>query len=112
MLLSSFPDDAREHLYRNHQTPIHCPRCWTEMKTEAALGEHARSITRCDILPQPLRWIPREVYEKLKDRKRAFAGQTDIDTWRYIFGLIFPDYPTIPSPCKSSPKIAIHPGLL
>ena len=72
------------------------------MKTEAALGEHARASSQCNILPQPLRWIPREVYTKLKDRKKAFAGQTDEDTWRYIFGLIFPDSAMVPSPCKST----------
>lgn len=99
-MLVSLTNKDREHLYRSHLTPIHCPRCWTVMKTEAALGEQARANVQCDILPQPLRWIPREIHQKLKDRKKAFAGQTDEDTWRYIFGLIFPDSAMIPSPCE------------
>ena len=82
------------------------------MKTEAALGEHARASSQCSILPQPFRWIPREVHEKLKNRKKAFAGQTDEDTWRYIFGLIFPDSATIPSPRKSTSVPIIHPRQL
>src|SRR4051794_33183238 len=72
------------------------------MKTEAELGEHARADVQCQTLPQPLKWIPREVVTKLKDRKKAFAGQTDEDMWRYIYGLLFPDSVHIPSPCKSN----------
>jgi hypothetical protein len=70
------------------------------MKTEAELGEHTQANSQCQILPQPLRWIPREVVTKLKNRKKAFAGQTDEETWRYIYGLLFPDSVHIPSPCK------------
>ena len=78
------------------------------MKTEAELREHARAESQCDILPQSLRWIPREVYQKLKDRKKSFAGQTDEDTWQYIFGLIFPDCAIVPSPCKSRVMSITH----
>jgi hypothetical protein len=80
------------------------------MKTEAELGEHARADLQCRILPQPLRWIPREVVTKLKDRKKAFSGQTDEDTWRYIYGLLFPDSVHIPSPCKSNSSKYLSPS--
>ena len=78
------------------------------METEAALGEHARAMNQCDVLPPPLRWIPREVCEKLKNRKKAFVGQTEEDTWRYIFGLLFPDCSNVPSPCKFFFSRSLH----
>lgn len=59
------------------------------MKTEAALGEHVRASSQCVILPPPLRWIPREVLDKLKNRKKAFAGQTDEDTWSMLLSCWF-----------------------
>ena len=60
------------------------------MKTEAALAEHVRASSQCVILPPtPLRWIPREVLDKLKDRKKAFTGQTDEDTWSMLLSCWF-----------------------
>ena len=76
------------------------------MQTEAALTEHTRTDPLCDVLPQSLRWMPREVAQRLKNRKKPFAGQADEDMWRYIFGLLFPDSVDVPSPCK--PSLTLH----
>ena len=72
------------------------------MQTEAALAEHARSRDQCEVRPHSwrLRSIPRDVIDKLKERKKPFRGQSDEDTWRYIYGLLFPDSAPIANPCK------------
>jgi hypothetical protein len=61
---------------------------------------HTVLTTPCGILPRTLKSIPRDMLQRLKDRKKPNSGQFDEDTWRYIFGLLSPEISHIPSPCK------------
>ena len=84
------------------------------MKTEAALGEHARARDQCDLLPPPLRWIPQKVYEKFKNRKKAFAGQTEED---YMKIYLRPTISRMPQYSESLqvlllPKLLFKPSVL
>src|SRR2546423_2138876 len=90
----------REHLYRVHSTPIQCARCWLTMKPEKDLEEHIRAQSPCLVRPQIVKWVPREKVGILKDRKKVFAGQTEEERWKCIYGILFPDDPILPRPCE------------
>jgi hypothetical protein len=91
----------REHLYRVHNTPIECSRCWLNLKTEKDLADHVRKQTPCEVRPQLVEWIPREKIKVLKDRKKALLGQSERERWEYVYRILFPEEPSLPSPCKS-----------
>lgn len=91
----------REHLYRVHLTPIQCKRCWLTMKTEKELEEHVRAQEPCLMQPQLVQWVPRDKVEALKDRKKACQSQNEEERWNYVYGLLFPEDLSLPSPCES-----------
>lgn len=83
-----------------HAAPIECSRCWLSLKTEKDLADHVRRETPCEVQPQLVEWIPREKIKVLKDRKKAPLGQSKRERWEYVYKVLFPEEPNLPSPCK------------
>jgi hypothetical protein len=50
--------------------------------------------------PQLVEWISREKIKVLKDRKKALLGQSERERWEYVYKVLFPEEPNLPSPCK------------
>ena len=71
------------------------------MKTEKELEEHVRAQEPCLMQPQLVQWVPRDKVEALKDRKKACQSQNEEERWNYVYGLLFPEDLSLPSPCES-----------
>jgi hypothetical protein len=46
--------------------------------------------------------ISRRTMEKLKSKRRSGEEQTEIDRWREVYKLLFPERIIIPTPCETS----------
>lgn len=77
------------------------------MKTEKELETHARAQEPCVVQSQLIQWVPRDIVEVLKDRKKGRSSQTEEERWKYIYGLLFPEDLSLPSPCESL-KPSLH----
>ena len=71
------------------------------MKTEKELEKHVRSQVPCLVQPQLVQWVPRDVMEILKDRKKALRGGTEEERWKQVYATLFPEDVNIPSARKS-----------
>jgi hypothetical protein len=91
---------SREHLYRRHQPPIQCPRCWTDMQDNQELENHLRLTSQCELRSRPsfLGICPRKL-ELLKTKKRQSSDPSEEGKWRAVFRILFPGA-DIPCPCK------------
>jgi hypothetical protein len=92
----------REHLYRCHQRPVHCKRCWKIFKIQEQLDSHL-TVLDADICGLQAGCSPEgitpEHERRLRSRKKTSPDQTDEDRWKDIYRLLFPNE-EIPSPCK------------
>jgi hypothetical protein len=70
------------------------------MRTEKELEKHVRGQEHCLVQPQLVHWVPRAKVEVLKNRKKACQGQSEEERWKYVYGILFPEDPSLPSPCK------------
>ncbi|KAF7519581.1 hypothetical protein G7054_g13038 [Neopestalotiopsis clavispora] len=97
-----WPNSARvkEHLYRHHLQPIHCPRCHIKFGSEDALDTHIREQKELCVLSD--RAPPGGLNKKQKNELRSRTGlskMTECDKWRKIYRILFPDtQDQIPSP--------------
>jgi hypothetical protein len=92
----------REHLYRCHQQPIHCKRCWQEFSNQEQLNSHltVAALDICELKPgHPPEGITLEVEKRLRSRKKAYPDQSEEDRWKDIYRLLFPNE-DVPLPCK------------
>ncbi|KAF4454524.1 hypothetical protein FALBO_15812 [Fusarium albosuccineum] len=89
----------KEHIYRNHELPIHCDRCFHNFKVEEELAHHLRQDERCALAPRPTEMIGinAAVRKKLKSRK-GIQNATEEKKWEHVFKILFPDATTIPDP--------------
>ncbi|KAJ3544755.1 hypothetical protein NM208_g2893 [Fusarium decemcellulare] len=89
----------KEHIYRNHELPIHCDRCFNNFKTEEELAQHLRQDERCTLAPRPTEMIGinAAVRKKLKSRK-GIQNATEEKKWEHVFKILFPDARIIPDP--------------
>lgn len=94
---------AREHLYRSHEQPIYCPRCYMVFESDNDLSIHLRSNPCRMSTPQPIEGIDRETLFNL--RRRSAPLRLEEDKWRDAYQLLFPNTAEadIPSPCKYTP---------
>jgi hypothetical protein len=94
---------SRDHLYRKHTIPIHCPRCYTVFAKSQELTAHNREAVPCSIKPQPddFEGLTEEQNKQLHSRK-GLKGKSEVQKWRGIYHILFPLVPTdeIPDPCK------------
>src|ERR1700712_5790068 len=95
---------CREHLYRKHQIPLHCERCWQIFDNQQSLKAHITvdAIEICHVQPgHPPDGLTPEIERKFRSRKKAHRDQTDDDRWRDMYRLLFPDE-NVPSPCQAT----------
>jgi len=92
----------REHLFRRHTQPIHCPKCFLQFKENSALAAHLREETCSVLAGEPPEGITAEQQERLRSRRRD--GRSDEEKWRDMYCIIFPGTAEqdIPSPCAIS----------
>ncbi|KAF2466340.1 uncharacterized protein BDR25DRAFT_317733 [Lindgomyces ingoldianus] len=91
----------KEHIYRRHAMPIHCPRCYCTFKTESDLRGHQRALEGCTVQEaKGYDGYDKEQEKKLKSKKRCISGKTEEDKWNDIYMILFPEaHPSaIPSP--------------
>lgn len=95
----------KEHLYRSHAQPIHCPRCNLNLASQQDLIEHLSSKDRCEesggVSNQKgnsIEGFDEEQEKKL--RRRSQSGQTENEKWIEVYKILFPkdDHSKIPSP--------------
>ncbi|EAQ87107.1 hypothetical protein CHGG_03726 [Chaetomium globosum CBS 148.51] len=97
---------VKTHLYRRHALPIQCPRCWETFKTDGQLQLHLQQDPPCSV--QRNRTIQegftKDQEKRLRSRKKTHADMTDVDKWREIYMILFPDdeQGAIPSPYYES----------
>ncbi|KAK9780029.1 putative C2H2-type domain-containing protein [Seiridium cardinale] len=81
---------VKEHVYRQHSLPIHCPRCCTIFKTESELTTHQRLSQSCEVrivvLPDGYN---KEQEKALRKRKKTSASDEEI--WKEMYMILFPD---------------------
>ncbi|KAI5463592.1 hypothetical protein BGZ63DRAFT_402886 [Mariannaea sp. PMI_226] len=81
---------VKQHLIRNHQQPIHCPRCMKEFSDDEDSYDHIRAST-CQ--ERPLSERPEGMTTtQLKQLRETRANQkhTTSEQWYEIFALLFP----------------------
>ncbi|KAK3293800.1 uncharacterized protein B0H64DRAFT_173147 [Chaetomium fimeti] len=93
---------VKTHLYRRHPLPIQCPRCWETFKAEAQLQLHLQQDPPCSVQRNRTlqEGFTKDQEKKLRSRKKGHADMTDVDKWREIYMILFPDdeQSAIPSP--------------
>ncbi|KAK7431845.1 hypothetical protein QQZ08_001463 [Neonectria magnoliae] len=91
----------KEHVYKAHQLPIRCDRCFKQFNKEAELKYHHREDDRCEVVdpPQDVLGIDEETRRNLRSRANARNG-TQEEKWRHMYRIIFPNVKDsdIPSP--------------
>ncbi|EPE26352.1 hypothetical protein GLAREA_02264 [Glarea lozoyensis ATCC 20868] len=91
---------VKEHIYRCHQTPPHCKRCWATFKNQQQLDTHI-TVASEDICEVKVGTAPEgitaEIERQLRSRKKAHPNQSEEDRWRDIYKILFPNH-EIPSP--------------
>jgi hypothetical protein len=79
-----------------------CQRCKAIFETEEFLDQHIEGIEGCqsNALAQAVEGIDKKLKSQMQCRKKTFAGQTQTERWRELYGILFPGE-AVPSPCKS-----------
>ncbi len=90
----------REHLYRRHKPRITCPRCRMEFMQREEVEPHLNKEQICDRKPpadtdQPTALTDAQVTEL----KRRNSKLNEVEQWKGIYKIIFPNEQNIPSPC-------------
>jgi hypothetical protein len=90
----------REHLYRCHKSLTTCPRCRKEFAQEDQIALHLNSDQICDRKsPVKIDDFTALTEAQMKELKRRNSKLDEIGQWEGIYKIIFPNEPTIPSPC-------------
>ncbi|KAH7175237.1 hypothetical protein EDB81DRAFT_673415 [Dactylonectria macrodidyma] len=91
----------KEHIYRTHELPIRCVRCFETFTEAKELEQHTREATRCPLLapPDEMLGVDEGTSRKLRARTGARNG-TQEEKWKHMFKIIFPQVQDegIPSP--------------
>jgi hypothetical protein len=100
---------CRTHLYRRHQLPIQCPRCWTVFKTDDQRQLHLQQEPPCAVQPNQMlhEGFTKDQEKRLRSRKKTQADTIDEAKWREIYMILFPDddLGAIPSPCECNTNL-------
>ncbi|KAJ2893951.1 uncharacterized protein MKZ38_008057 [Zalerion maritima] len=83
----------KEHLYRKHSLPPSCPRCQLEFKTTSQVDTHLLSDPPCQV--QAANALKEGITQKqeklLRSRRRDEKAQTEVQKWRKIYLILFPE---------------------
>jgi hypothetical protein len=92
-------------MYRSHRTSPYCQRCWHVFNKQHQLDLHM-TVTAAEICElksgQPPEGITVEHERRLRCRKKTHPKQSDEETWRDMYKILFPDE-EVPSPCEFHP---------
>ncbi|KIW02165.1 hypothetical protein, variant [Verruconis gallopava] len=79
----------KEHLYRQHRLPIHCPRCLDQFSTTHDLDNHLRQDNPCERKDGPhYTGFGIDKERILRNRKR---NANNAEGWKEIYRVLFPD---------------------
>lgn len=100
----------REHIYRCHQCPVFCQRCFESFENDEELTKHIRGEASCEVRERKVfDGITKEQQAALRSRKHLlFRGLSEEDQWRRIYRIIFPEAmdANTPSPCALTLKLS------
>ena len=76
-----------------------CQRCGISGNTQEALDQQLTQIESCQMRPRgPVEGVTCDIEKRLRIIKLC-EGQTEIDGWKDMYKLLFPNEP-VPGPCK------------
>ncbi|OCK76479.1 hypothetical protein K432DRAFT_446001 [Lepidopterella palustris CBS 459.81] len=84
----------KEHLYRCHADPNRCPRCRIALPDNTALLDHLSSDGQCERHEDGGEAAPSDGFTEDQEkqlRKRARQGQSEIERWKEVYMILFPD---------------------
>ncbi|KAF2417509.1 hypothetical protein EJ08DRAFT_684094 [Tothia fuscella] len=80
---------TKEHIYRQHAKPIHCPRCGGIFSSDEDLTAHSKNPVSCNVVENTvIDGLTKKQEEQLRSRKRP-RRQTEEDKWRDIYRTLF-----------------------
>jgi hypothetical protein len=91
---------VKQHLSRNHRTPIYCPVCMGVFENEEDRDVHTRARS-CEEHPVA-HWEGVSEAQKEKLRRKVPAKMSEEEQWFTIWGIIFPGLPRPQSPYVDS----------
>jgi len=96
---------VKDHLYSHHQQPKdRCGRCGGCFEDKLALDAHFARDEACKVrrpLPQ-MDGFDEKQEAQLKSRKRSVVPLSEVEKWRQVYSILFPQVPQehVPSPCE------------
>jgi hypothetical protein len=91
----------RAHIYSKHIRPSQCVRCWQTFDSSEDLVQHSRETAQCTVLAEDKAdGIDTNQIAQLRSKKRRDGVISEIDRWKYMYSIVFPNDTEIPSPCK------------
>ena len=85
--------------------PLQCNRCWESFQSEKELKVHLRLEEICNLEPEMIAdGIDKHTEEQLKSKRRVPGVITEVDKWKQVWRILFPEDPEdkIPDPCMLS----------
>lgn len=81
---------------------MHCYRCNQEFTSELAVKMHLKELQPCQVsLFREPTGFGKDVEKVLRGKNRS-RDQSDVEKWKDIYSVLFPDVPSdqIPEPCE------------
>ncbi|KAI0885145.1 uncharacterized protein GGS22DRAFT_162880 [Annulohypoxylon maeteangense] len=89
--------DVRQHIKRKHISPIYCPVCGDEFRSDALRDEHINAQT-CQHHDFPHSWATAEQISSMDMAANELNSSSDEERWFTIWDIMFPDRQQPPSP--------------
>ena len=88
----------KQHIYRKHLLPVHCPRCYELFDDESAKLEHQRRESGCPVQARPAGLTGITDLQRREIQRRSISCRPIPELWNGIFAVIFPGAPLPRSP--------------
>ncbi|KAI1096769.1 hypothetical protein F5B19DRAFT_434431 [Rostrohypoxylon terebratum] len=95
--------DVRQHIWRKHACPVHCPTCGEEFHQRnpnqriAARNEHINTRS-CQERDFPKFWATEDMLDQMVNAANETNSYTDEERWYIIWDIMFPGRARPPSP--------------
>lgn len=86
----------KQHLWRCHDIPVHCPVCFHQFPDGQERDAHVRT-RGCELRDKPV-WDCINAEQKAKIKRRVDPKKSKSELWFDIFKVLFPDYPLPQTP--------------
>ncbi|KAJ2902233.1 uncharacterized protein MKZ38_000835 [Zalerion maritima] len=100
----------KEHLFRYHKIPIHCPRCRQVFRHHSPKDTHYMQREPCEIKDSPtFEGLTEDQVTFLRIRKKKKEGWSDADIWKEAYRIAFPEVlpEHVPSPYHEAMSTAL-----